>query len=389
MSRDPVIFRGARIWWDSEEHSGGRRGDTLVYPYSEVRDPRDQGAAVAVAEVDGYVTSEADLAAVRRALDAPGLAALTMPGRQAVQAICRDWRIGQRLDELGRWPVFARFEIAVGGPVGVFALGASASGLLAAVGSVGSALAASILPALTLAGPPQLGGDLARDVAGLVGRLAAAGTAVNSVPAAVMRGAVSTFARAAVDAATPAARLPSIVAGLAGEFGRIAERAAPAEWLAALTPVVDAAGVSAGDWTEGSWRRDRDRNSARVDGLGRILATAHMLRAEALLPLATADEADAARGRIVALADGVTAAVGGFRPPVAEALRDVRARAVEHVLARRGDLRPLVRIEVGANLPALRAAHDLYGSIAPLADLTRRNAAPALLLPLQFEGVSP
>lgn len=393
----PAAFRGVPFEAPSEQEQSGRRLAVHQFPGGETHHVRDMGASAPEIRVSAYVASDdadARERALRVAMNAPGAGLLQLPMAPARQVFARRVTRAFDRDRLG----YIAFDLefvpqGAAGPlasvlqlsqlaleaVGALAGAASArAGGAFAAASLGGFVADAALEALrdiplaleTIRAAAPLDPEISRGLRVTLAALYnAAPESVETLPA---------YAAATVAASVAAAR--SLAAAMDASSSAAAFGAALDD--RAETPAVEGATAAA---------LAAAADAALARRLDRLTLMAGYVDAFVAVSFASRQAADAARAALVARFEvELEACFGAADADLFDALQDLRAKAIAHIVALIADLRPVVRVRARARLPSIVWRYDLYGDPEGGADLVALNRVPnPVLMPLEFNALAP
>lgn len=378
----PASFRGVPFRARDETRSGGRRAQTHEYPLREIPWTEDLGRRATQWEVSGALYGDDyDLHrdALERALQAPGPGRLILPRIGERQAVCVDYTITERADEVGVARLRATFRPRGRNlhPRAVVdtqrQAEEDAGGLLERLGDVAERLLAfDGMPGwVSDAGIARAGDVLAgiRDASALV---RGAGDAVSQLRAQVTRAQAELGTGGLASLGTDLSDLFRDLAALPGDAGRLFSAGESLLSLGAAwedepgsTPSVAAANA----------------NQEALRAQARAAALAVMASAAVSLTPESAGEAVALRERLVGRFDEQLAVTTDDE--LFGALVTLRASVAQDLRDRAAQLPRRVEVRVPATVPAVVLAQRIYGSAEREAEIVARNGVRH---PLFVEG---
>lgn len=395
-------FRGVPFWFSVDAREGGRRLAVHEFPGAERGLVEDLGRSTARWPLTAYVTNQIAADALWAAATAPGPGLLWTATFGGVLVRCETIRESHDKSELGRIALDLGFVEEPQVTLAGFSV-LSASGLLA--GAV-AAVTAGVTAGLSV----LIGGVAATVVGTLSGIYRGAAVVIEAAATGALWGMVDATAGALATVALPSAVARDVLDGLA-----VARRvaASPGAAFGRVTGAIRAAldaleDEAAGDVaatvaraltvlppeTEEPWSKSR-KAAREIRRAGEValatLAAATVMRREALGSWTSRGEATEARERIRALHDGLAEPVGLYLGEAAAvALTDLRNQAIAVLTRRITTLAPVVRVDTGTSLSAVRISYELYGTPGRAREIIRRNAAatPAIM-PTRLEVLQP
>ncbi len=358
----PASFRGAAFQVDTEGAAGARRLSISPIAYADQSVIEDMGRAPRQMALRAYVAGDAaDAAALAliAALDRKGAGLLVLPMQGQTRARVADWSLTREKDQAG----FVGFDITFIEE----GLGAIAFRLGPAIGRFGDLLAAG---AALLAAAVSGGGNR----------------------------------QAEADAiSTAVARADQISALLSPDADPVPE------WRDAMQALRDVAPTDVPSFAEATiaaWRTislyadpdgaarlvaasiepDRRTEAGRIEAAAQVGAVA-MLVARDVYP--ARQDAAAARSMLAETAAPILIDVGAFGAPALDWLSGLTGEVALALSRTDADRSPLVRVETGVSLSAIRAAYELYGDANRAGELIARNrVATAAYMPAAFEALA-
>lgn len=368
----PAAFRGVPFRVEYEDAEGARRLSISPIAYAETSVIEDMGRDPRLVTLTAYVAGDrADSAAMAMigALDAKGPALLVLPMLPSLRARVQSWRFTRARDRAG----FVGFDVTFveeglsSVPFGPISGAGPAADALAQASQVLSGALSSAVRGLTAGrqNPETVAADAAAT------RIAALAPSVTGgdAPAEAVTDAIAAFDQASSD---PVGAPGKFASSLVIAWRRVAlDSDADALFSALPSEIASSGGLAA-------------VASAERATMAGALAVAALRRA-----YAARQDASAARDALRLAVDAVAPDAASLGPETVEWLMSITgdaARALSRTAASRS---PLVRVETGVSLSAIRAAYDLYGDANRAGELIGRNRiATAAFMPLAFEALA-
>lgn len=358
----PASFRGVAFHVDDEGATGARRLSISPIAYADSNVIEDMGRAPRQMQLRAYVAGDAadsGAMALIAALDRKGPGLLTLPMQGQIRARVIDWAMSREKDRAGYVSFDATF-IEEG-------LGAIAFQAGPVVGHFGDLLR---LGASLLSAPASFDASRQAEVEAMaMARMRAeqlsALLAADGESDAVWRDGLAALRMVA----------PADIAGFA--------EAAIAAWR----------GLALYCKPEGAAALVASSIGPAGPTAASLVERAAMVGAVAVLVIrdsyAARQDAAAARGLLSAAAAPVLADIGSLGAPALDWLSGLTGEVALALSRGDADRTPLVRVETGISLSAIRAAFELYGDANRDAELVARNrVATAVFMPAAFEALA-
>jgi prophage DNA circulation protein len=399
----PASFRGVPFFYADTEFSGGRRGPDHEFPLRDDVYPEDMGRKARRYKLQAHVLGDdyfAQRDALIAALEAEGSGTLVHPYLGVMSIQVRTFRARETVAQ-GRGAFFDIEFVDAGAKPSPTSAIDTAGASLSAAGAMNAQLASSFAVDYSTEGFPAF---------------------VSSAATAVFAGAVSALsALAAASGVTPTTSGPLLAAlgGIdTGDAGAIASGvigfcsayvADVGNSIPQLDDTLTSRGVQPpGDPSYGlaalsSWGTALaavpDTTPARIQQGANQQALVTLVQSAAACALAqlyansdfsSAGDADAARGQITDLIDGLALSAADLGDDEAyESWQALYAASADDLATRGKGLPSVVTYAMTANLPALVLAQRFYQDPTRAGELIARNAAPhPLFLPLAVEALS-
>lgn len=395
----PASYNGIPFWVNNDAGTYGRRIETHEYPMRDTAFQEDLGKKNSSWKVKGYVFGAGATAiksALVAAVNAGGSAVVVLPGDGPINVRCKLLNVQRSRDEQCWFTLDFDFVLddgAAGVPVGIPIF----DGLLS------SALTASATPLATFFdATAQVTDVLPFVVSNQVGRVQTfaaninAATASTAMPATIAGNLANTTAQLSTNAnALLSAGGAAIVPLVQSCVSAIVNNMSPDDAMAALQPFTTFAVAEAPAQSASTSDTADANNALAFDTAVRVTAligysqavAAYVYPTRPLAIQARADLAEMFNNEIINLAPSDSAT------NVAETARNLIVKSLSQQIT---NLKPIVFVEAGINLPALYWAHRLYGApngsdaietnAISLVDL---NAIPDPdFMPVEFEALA-